>query len=729
MENMRRGVQTSYRIARREEIPAALAWLEETLTDCPPVCTLICEELLNRLTRDGDREIRLRARLRPRLFVEIRALGEADDPGLISGEDDESRIASEIQTNLLARYARFFEFRYSKGENRYRIDPEAPAGEDLCGELYSFYAEAKEDERNKPLAPLLHLVRKHPVRFALAMAVKALKHLGALMLPVFAANIIDTVVSEGAFFIRPVMLSILYSAAALAVNLICFRIDNILYHRWTRAVEAAYRMAIVQKIQVLSLRFHSTVSTGKLLSKLISDVQFIGLLIYERLTDVLHLGVDIVFVVITALVRFPLMLLFYVVIVPAAVMFIHRASGPVLAGKAVVRTKTEDANAAIKEMLDMNRLTRAQGMQHTEYRKIATKVRRVQDAADRYDELGVWVNNITYGGSQGFRLLCLCFAAFLASRGAISVGTVILFQSVFEMIISSVQKVLDAFPEIVQGYDSLVSVGEILYEQDVEHNGTGQLPEPVRGEIELRDVVFSYAGDRKPVLNGVSLRVPAGESAAFVGKSGAGKSTLLNLILGLYACQGGQILIDGEDINEIDKNSFRRHVAVVPQRTILFSGTLWDNLVYGLSYVSTAQVLEVIRRVGLDDLLSSLPDGLESEILEDGSNLSGGQRQRIAIARALLRKARIILFDEATSALDAESERQVQAAMDEAMKDATVIIVAHRLGTLRKAGRIYRMEDGKVIPYESFEQMLRETGGPEDLLRETVPDGADSGLW
>ena len=147
-------------------------------------------------------------------------------------------------------------------------------------------------------------------------------------------------------------------------------------------------------------------------------------------------------------------------------------------------------------------------------------------------------------------------------------------------------------------------------------------------------------------------------------------------------------------------------MAVVPQNTVLFSGTLWDNLVYGLKYVSLERVMAVIRRVGLDDLLESLPDGLNSQIYEDGGNLSGGQRQRIAIARALLRDASIILFDEATSALDSDSERQVQSAIDAVMAECTVIMVAHRLNTLRKVDRIYRIEDGKATPCNSFEEII-----------------------
>lgn len=695
------------RIGDPGEIPQTIAWLESKLTDCPPACVLICEELLNHLAAAGMQEILVSVRGQWNRRIEIRATGDEDDLIPEATEDENLRIAGEIQMNILSQYTHLYDFRYKKGVNLYRIYIDAPRTEDLSEELYSFYENAPDDSRNKPLSPLIHLFRKHPVRFVLAMIIKAVKHLAALMLPVFAANIIDNVISSNAFFIWPVLSCILGSFAALAINLICFGIDNHIYHRWTRAVESAFKLTLVRKVQTLSLRFRSRTPTGKLLTKLISDIQFIELLIYDRLTDVLHLCVDVVFVIVTALLRFPLMLLFYVIVVPAAVLFLRRASGPVLNSKAAMRKKTETANTAFKEMLDMDILTRSQGMHKTEYRKVSSKVRKVQAAADRYDALGVWVNNITYGGSQGFRLICLCFAAYLASRGAISVGTVVLFQSIFDMIINSVQKVLDQLPEIVQGYDSMISVNEILFEKDVELNGTKHLPEPVRGEITLRHVSFAYSNDQEPVLKDISLQIPAGGSVAFIGPSGIGKTTLLNLILGLYARQSGEILIDGVDLDELDKSSYRSHVAVVPQNTALFSGTLWDNLVYGLSYVSSEQVLEVLTRVGLDDLLKRLPDGLNSPVLENGSNLSGGQRQRIAIARALLRNPQIILFDEATSALDSESEKQVSKAIDEIMKHATVVMVAHRLNTLRKINRIYRLKDGKAIPCDSYDELIK----------------------
>ena len=710
------------KLSRREDIPAAVQLIEKSIRpegSSALICPLISEALLGHLLGCGYAPVTLECKRTGPGFVEIRAAGERSSFDLPADADESARIEAEINQNILSQYADRIEYRYVRGVNRYRIYPQQKSEPDLRKEIYDFYADADDRTLEQPLSVLLAIFRNHRARFILSMIVKAVKHIAALCLPVFAANIIDSLsVGNGVFFTRPVIFSIAASLIALAVNLVCFWIDSIIYHRFTRAVETGFKMAIVQKLEALSIRYHQTTQSGKVLSKLISDVQFIGILIYERLTDVLHLCIDVVFVILTALFRFPPMLLFYIVIVPAATLLIRSFVGPILDSKAFMRRETETSNATFQEMLEMSQLTRSHGLQNTEYRRISKEVRRVQDAANRYDQIGVWVNNVSYGGAQGFRIVCLCFAAFLASRGYISVGTVVLFQSIFEMIINNVQKVLDALPQITQGYDSIVSVSEILREKDIEQTGSRRLDEPVRGEIRVKDVVFRYAPGDEPVLRGISFDIPAGTSAAFIGRSGAGKTSLLGLLLGLYAYESGSITVDGTELRDLDLNSYRRHIAVVPQNTVLFSGTLWDNLVYGLNYVTSAQVLDVLRRVGLQDLLGSLPDGLNSPVFEGGTNLSGGQRQRIAIARALLRDAKIILFDEATSALDEESERQVQSAIDAIMDQCTVIMVAHRLGTLRKVDTIYRIEDGRAIPYDSFEQVLREAGGEEALQTE-----------
>ena len=166
--------------------------------------------------------------------------------------------------------------------------------------------------------------------------------------------------------------------------------------------------------------------------------------------------------------------------------------------------------------------------------------------------------------------------------------------------------------------------------------------------------------------------------------------------------------IDGINLEELEKNQYRHSLAVVPQTPILFAGTLWDNLVYGLSYCSTEQVMDVLRKVGLEELVRKQPEGLNMPVQEGGKNLSGGQRQRLSIARAMLRRPKLVLLDEATSALDPASEREVQEALEAMMGTCTMIMVAHRLNTIRKADLIFALQNGKAIRYDSYEQFRKE---------------------
>ena len=628
---------------------------------------------------------------------ETAAAGTSGSPAA-SPSAEAAQLESEISESLLSQFDAYIDRQTRKGTEIWRIRMDRRTHPDMTDEIFAFYEHAGERQRQQPLSLFAELSKHHPAMVSLSMLNKIVKHLCALMLPVFAANVIDSLSSCASFWDAPVLLNILFSILSLTINLICATLDNTYYQRFTRCVESGLKMAMVQKLQALSLRYYQKTPTGRVLSKLVSDIQFIKLLINEQMTFVLHLGVDLVFAVVLCLIRMPLMLIFYAVMVPLSVLLIRHYSVPIQLSKAQMRRRTETSNAAFSEMLSMMSLTRSHSLQRNEYNDLSAKVWEVQTAAKYQDLLQIRLNNVGYGVAQGFRILCLAFAVFLAFRGIIGVSAVVLFLSLYDALINSIQKVLDTMPQITQGLDSLKSVNEIMFEKDVEKNGTRMLPAPVRGEIELDHVSFAYEENREGCLRDVSLKVPAGTSAALIGKSGSGKSTLLNLVLGLYSPQSGRILIDGVDLDELDKRSFRRHVAVVPQMPMLFSGTLWDNLVYGLKYVSVDQVLSALESVGLGALAKEHPDGLLRPVAEGGLNFSGGQRQRIAIARALLRQPRILIFDEATNALDREAEQEVQEAINAVLGTCTILIVAHRLYTLKNVDQVWRIENRGLTP-------------------------------
>ena len=258
--------------------------------------------------------------------------------------------------------------------------------------------------------------------------------------------------------------------------------------------------------------------------------------------------------------------------------------------------------------------------------------------------------------------------------------------------------------------ESVKSVSEILAEPRIEENAAIVPLGRLRGEVVFDQVTYAYRNSEEPTLNQFSLKVKAGESVAFVGESGSGKSTILNLLIGFDTPQEGRICIDGINMKNLDLTEYRSQIAVVPQNTILFAGTIYENVTYGLKSIPEQEVLEVLRQVGLEEFVCRLPDGMHTMLAEQGHSLSGGQKQRLAIARALIRHPRIIVFDEATSALDSASEKMVQEATENLMKTCTTFMVAHRLSTIRNADRIVVIQQGKPVEEGSYEELIKKQG-------------------
>lgn len=236
-------------------------------------------------------------------------------------------------------------------------------------------------------------------------------------------------------------------------------------------------------------------------------------------------------------------------------------------------------------------------------------------------------------------------------------------------------------------------------------------------DIEFKDVCFEYVPNQ-PVLKNINLTIPKNETLAIVGNSGGGKSTLVNLIPRFYDIKSGSIKIDGVDIREFSLKSLRQNISMVFQDNFLYSGTIKENIMMGNAEATTEELMEAIKSAHLQDLISELPEGLETELGERGMTLSGGQRQRVAIARAMLRNAPIVILDEATSALDNESEAIVQKAMDNLMQNRTVFIIAHRLSTIKNANRIAVINEGELVELGTHEELMSIQNGQYKALYE-----------
>jgi ABC-type multidrug transport system fused ATPase/permease subunit len=289
----------------------------------------------------------------------------------------------------------------------------------------------------------------------------------------------------------------------------------------------------------------------------------------------------------------------------------------------------------------------------------------------------------------------------LVESGELTIGELVQFIIYTTFIGASVGGLGDMYGKVQASLGAADRILEILDEPVEPTHPTLATADPgfkINGNISYQHVAFSYP--TRPdiaVLKDISFRIEAGEKIALVGPSGAGKSTIVALLMKFYNLSSGTILIDDKNINDLNLTQLRQHIGIVPQEVLLFGGSIRENIAYGRPDANEEQIITAARKAHAYEFIQSFPEGLETLVGERGIKLSGGQRQRIAIARAILKNPAILILDEATSSLDSESEKLVQAAMDELMKNRTSIIIAHRLSTIRKADKILVIEQGRIV--------------------------------
>ena len=303
------------------------------------------------------------------------------------------------------------------------------------------------------------------------------------------------------------------------------------------------------------------------------------------------------------------------------------------------------------------------------------------------------------------------YGSSMIVNGTITPGNFVSFITALIMLYTPVKGIGKSFNNVQVSFFAIERLVEILDTQPKICDKEGAVDlKGVHNNIEFKNVNFCYRAD-VPVLKNINLNVKAGSNVAIVGNSGGGKTTLVNLLPRFYEITGGQILIDGKDIKEYGLQSLRANMAVVFQDNFLFSGTIRENILSGRPDATDDEIKEVLKLVYLEDFVSSLENGLDTEIGERGATLSGGQKQRIAIARALLKNAPIVILDEATSALDNKSEAVVQKAVENLMKNRTVFVIAHRLSTIKNAQKIVVMNDGEIVETGTHEELLAKENG------------------
>lgn len=570
--------------------------------------------------------------------------------------------------------------------------------------------ESFKRNKNHNLKTLLALYKGNYLKMFFALIFFIIKRSPEWVLPIVTANIINIATSPSGHTLNELILNtavmVFFIVQNVPTNYIYFKT----YRFVIRSVEAKLRQALVRKMQQLSITYHKEMQSGRLQSKIMRDVEAVETLSTQFFIGILQIIMDLAVALFITGSKNIAVLFFFLLTVPFAVMLITLFRKRIRKRNNEFRREMEETSAMVMEMVELIPVTRAHGLQNYEIDRMGTQMKKVASRGLKLDVIQELFGSMTWVTFQVFQLACLSFTGYLAFTNKITVGEVVLYQSYYSIIVHQVSNLVGLLPSMSKGLESVRSIGDVLSAMDVERNSGKKNLRNIKGDINFSSVSFAYHGAENPVLDNFSLNVRSGETVALVGESGAGKTTILNLIMGFNQPTKGLITVDGNDITKINLNSLRHHLAVVPQNTILFSGTLKDNITYGMDNVTDDKLAEVLEAANLTELVASLPDGLNTMINEHGSNLSGGQRQRISIARALIRNPKIIILDEATSALDTIAERKIQSSIDTLCKNRTTFIVAHRLSTIRNADKIAVIEGGKCVEQGSFEELLEKKG-------------------
>jgi len=486
--------------------------------------------------------------------------------------------------------------------------------------------------------------------------------------------------------------------------------QDALMARASLAITLKLRTHVYAHLQRLSLSYFETMQSGDLAYRLTEDVERIG----EVVNKVFHQFIPAVLQLVVVLIYMFLLnwrlTLATLLIAPLMAVLITWFGEQLRRQAYRSQSGVSNLSAMLVEVFSGIRLVQAFAAEDYSlelFRQEAERNRQSRLRAERLKAVQFPVVGFLEASSL---LLLMLLGGWQVSEHHLTGSQFVSYLTAVVMLIDPISLVTSNYNEFKQGEASIDRVFELLTVQPtvIEQPNASVLP-PVRGNVEYHHVSFAYKASN-PVLQDLNLLALPGEAIALVGSSGAGKTTMANLLTRFYDPQTGKILIDGIDIRNVTLRSLRRQIGIVPQETILFSGTIAQNIAFGQDNFDLDAVQAAAQIANAHQFIIEFPNGYETWVGERGVNLSGGQRQRIAIARAVLLNPRILILDEATSALDSESEALVQEALERLMQNRTVFIIAHRLATVRRADRILVLEQGKVVESGTHSELLDQGG-------------------
>ena len=575
----------------------------------------------------------------------------------------------------------------------------------------------QKSKKASPLKRFLPYYKPYTKDLVFDLFCAALTTMCELALPLIVRNITGRAESE------PETLTVTLILTFGGVYLLMRLIDTLAYyfmanrgHIVGAKMETDMRRDLFGHLQKLSFSYFDNTKIGTLMSRITNDLFDITEFAHHCPEEFFIAGVKILGSFIILLVINPLLALVTFAMIPIMVLVLISFNGKMKEAFRLSRSQVGELNSQVEDSLLGIHEVKAFANESTEIEKFRqgnTKFLGIKGIMYRY--MGMFQASTRFFEGLLYIVVVVVGALLLTAENPIiqlEAADYIAFLMYVSTLFTSVRRIVEFTEQFQRGMTGIERFSEILdVEPDIKDKSGAKVLCDVKGDIVLDKVTFRYEEDKKQnVLTDLSLHVKAGENVALVGPSGCGKTTLCSLIPRFYELQGGQILLDGQNIQDVTMRSLRQNIGIVQQNVYLFSGTIRENIAYGKPDATDEEIIEAARLAGADEFIKELPDGYYTYVGERGLKLSGGQRQRVSIARVFLKNPPILILDEATSALDNESERLVQKSIEKLTVGRTTITIAHRLTTIKNADRIVVLTSDGIVE-EGTHRELTEKGG------------------
>ena len=532
---------------------------------------------------------------------------------------------------------------------------------------------------------------------------------GNLYLPWLFKDMIDKVLTEKDYFMLN-MISISIIVIFFFRGIFAYG-QNYLMNLVGQHVVIDIRAELFRKLQKLPMAFYDKNKTGTIMSYVTNDVNALEGAMVDKSVELATEGFILIGSVVAMIYLDWKLTIFTILTFPVVLWLMNFFGKKIRRSSGQIQESTADITSVLQETVSSARVVKSFVREQYEIARFDRENMANFDANMRNTRYRATLTpTIEFVAAVGVTMI-LWYGGNNVIQGETTAGALVAFLAYAVNISNPIKRITRAVGHIQKALAAAQRVFDLLDMQEAiqDQPGAQALP-PVTGTVSFEHVSFSYNREEDEVLHDLSFEVKPGQAVGLVGPSGAGKSTVASLLPRFYDCDSGLIRIDGTDIKQVTLDSLRNQVGIVPQETILFNGTVYDNILYGRLDATKEEIVEAAKAANAHDFIMALPDGYNSKLGDRGVNISGGQRQRIAIARAILKDPRILILDEATSALDTESEQLVQDALNRLMEGRTSIIIAHRLSTIKNADRILVLDKGRLAEDGTHEELMEKNG-------------------